>query len=259
MELFNIGFVPFRLIDVIDILVATAIMTQVLRLLRGSIAIRIIGVIAVVLILWKVTEVVGMTLLKTILDELFSTGTLAIIVLFSPEIRKFLLTLGRNTILDRLLRPGMRKGTDEMVRELVNGVKAVQKAHLGALIAVTRNDTLDEIKQTGDQIYARVTPRLIHSIFWKNSPLHDGAMIISDNRIEAAGCILPLTSSSNMPTNVGLRHRAAMGLAETTDALVIAVSEERAQISLAYEGQLFQNIDLITLEVNLIKLLRGEK
>lgn len=249
MELFNVGFLTVRLIDVIDISLVTYLFYKLYHLLKGSIALRIMFAIGVVFFVWKLVDLLDMVLLKTILDQVIGVGAIALIVIFAAEIRRFLVMLGRNSIIAKAWEQFFTKAeTQHSYEELVKGIEEIAKAGLGALIVVTGGDSLDRIKETGDPIGAEVSERLLYSIFLKDGPLHDGAVIIDHNRIAAARCILPLSHNSALPPELGLRHRAGLGLAEGTDALVIVVSEERGEVSLVKEGKFQRDVDVITLE-----------
>ena len=186
-----------------------------------------------------------MRLLGTILDKLAGVGLLTIIIIFQEEIRKFLFNLGghqRMRALKRFFTSSKQKDNDskelkQMIMPLVMASMNMSRQKVGALIVVERSSTLDDIAATGDKIDANINQRLIENIFFKNSPLHDGALIISDKRIKAAGCILPVSHDLSIPKELGLRHRAAKGISEETDALAIVVSEETGSISVASKGR----------------------
>ena len=255
MELFKLGFITVRLVDLIDISVVTFLFFKLYELLRGSLALRITIAIGFVFLMWKVVELLDMLLLKSILDEFLGVGALALIIIFSTEIRRFLLILGKNTILSRawqqLFAPTEAGAFD--YDDLIDAVEEIKKAELGALIVLTGQDHLESIRETGDLIGAPVSERVLYSFFLKDSPLHDGAVIIDNNVIAAARCVLPLSRSTKLPPELGLRHRAAVGVSEASDALVIIVSEERQEISLVKQGVIQRNVDLISLESGIRK------
>lgn len=249
MELFKIGFITVRLIDIIDISVVTFIFYRLYSLVKDSIALRIVFALALVFLFWKLVDLLDMVLLKSILDQIIGVGAIALIVIFSAEIRRFLVALGRNSFISRTWEQFFTKAeTQHSYEELVAGIEEIAKAGLGALIVVTGQDALDRIKETGDPIMAEVSERLLYSIFLKDGPLHDGAVVIHQNRIAAARCILPLSTKADLPPELGLRHRAGLGLSETCDALVIVISEERNEVSFVKEGHLQRDVDVITLE-----------
>ncbi len=249
MELFKIGFITVRLLDLIDISVVTFIFYRLYHLLRNSIALRIMFALTLVFVFWKLVDLLDMVLLKSILDQIIGVGAIALIVIFAAEIRRFLVVLGRNSFISRAWEQFFTKAeTQHSYEELVAGIEQIAKAGLGALIVITGQDGLERFKETGDPIGAEVSERLLYSIFLKDGPLHDGAVIIDHNKIAAARCILPLSANPDLPPELGLRHRSGLGLSEGTDALVIVISEERREVSIVKEGKLRRNVDVITLE-----------
>lgn len=254
MELFKIGFLSVRLIDIIDISVVTFLFYRLYELLRGSIAVRILFALLAVFLLWKFVDLLEMVLLKSILDQFLGVGAIALIVIFAAEIRRFLVLLGRNTILSRVWGQIFSNQVSTFpFHELVRAVEGLEQQGLGALIVVAGQENLDRFKETGDPIGAGVAERLFLSIFLKDSPLHDGAVIIDKGLVAAARCVLPLSTKPDLPPELGLRHRSALGMSEASDALVIIVSEERQEISIAKEGILQRDIDPISLEAALRK------
>ncbi len=239
-------FFEFGIKDFIDILLVATMIFYIYRLMRESRSLNVFGGILVFLVIWViVSQVLGMRLLGTILDKLVSVGVIALIVIFQDDIRKFLYNLGAHQRVKTLTRLFMPKhSTDKDMAELkksimpiVMATMSMAKGKVGALIVIERATPLDDIVATGDVIDANINQRLIENIFFKNSPLHDGAMIISRRRIRAAGCILPVSHSLDIPKELGLRHRAAMGISQESDAIAIVVSEETGSISVARNGQ----------------------
>lgn len=198
-----------------------------------------------------------MKLLGSIFDKLVSVGVLALIILFQDDIRRFLVTLGSHKQLGRFFRflTGNKQEKTEKadIMPIVLACMSMSKGKVGALIVIEKSVPLNDIIRTGEIINANVNQRLIENIFFKNSPLHDGAMIIRHKRIEAAGCILPVSHDLNIPKELGLRHRAAMGVSQETDALAIIVSEETGGISVAYKGQFHLRLTAEELERILTK------
>lgn len=193
-----------------------------------------------------------MEILTLILDKFMSVGIIAALIIFQQEIRKFLLILGKSADLQGLQLPTIfrRRGRSEIdfdIHDLLEAMKVMGSTHTGALIVLSREDELDAYCETGDLIDAAISKRLILSIFFKNSPLHDGAMIIVGGRIKAARCILPVTDNRNVPPNMGLRHRAAIGMSEVTDTLVLVVSEETGHASAIRNGKIFAALNLVEL------------
>lgn len=244
----------FGIKDFIDILCVALMLYYIYRLMRESRSINVfIGIMVFFLIWLFVSQVLEMRLLGSIMDKLVSVGVIAIIILFQEEIRKFLYNLGThrkvNSII-RLFSSGERKekGDMETIMPVVMACMSMGKNKVGALIVIERLTPLDEIIATGDIIDAAINQRLIENIFFKNSPLHDGAMVISKNRIRAAGCILPVSHNFDIPKELGLRHRAAMGISQDSDAIAIVVSEETGRISVALRGQFHLRLSAEQLE-----------
>ncbi len=235
------GFFEFGIKDVIDIVLVAFMLFYLYRLMRESRSLNVfIGIIVFVLIWLFVSQVLEMRLLGNIMDKLVSVGVIGLIVLFQEEIRKFLYNLGARrkvqNVLSFLHHEKKKSADKESIMPLVMACMNLSRNKVGALIVVQRSAPLDDIVETGEQIDARISQRLIENIFFKNSPLHDGAMVIADKRIKAAGCILPVSHNLDIPKELGLRHRAAMGISQESDALAIVVSEETGRISVAITG-----------------------
>lgn len=232
----------FAIIDAIDIFLVALMLYYTYRFMRDSKSLNVFIGILVFIIIWLfVSRVLEMRLLGDILDKLVGVGSLAILILFQDEIRKFLNNLGGQNRIKNFLKifssESKREKTDrEYVMPIVMACQNMSRARMGALIVIERNSNLDNIIMTGDTIDANINQRLIENIFFKNSPLHDGAMIISKQRIKAAGCILPVSHDLDIPRELGLRHRAAMGMSQESDAICIVVSEETGRISAAING-----------------------
>ena len=251
-------FINFGIKDLIDILLVAYLLYQTYRLMKDSGSINIFIGILVFIGSWViVSQVLEMRLLGSIFDKLVSVGVLALIVLFQDDIRKFLVTVGSHKRWRHLLRFLRNNQQDKVERAdimpIVMACMSMSKTKTGALIVVEKNLPLNEIIRSGDTIHADVNQRLIENIFFKNSPLHDGAMIIRHKQIVAAGCILPVSHDLNIPKELGLRHRAAMGVSQETDALAIIVSEETGGISVAYKGQFYLRLTAEELERILTK------
>ncbi|MEO0471534.1 MAG: diadenylate cyclase [Bacteroidota bacterium] len=251
MELFKIGIVTVRLVDIIDILVVSFLFYRLYDYLRSNLAIRVTSGILSIFLVWKVVDLLNFRLLTSILDAFLGLGAIAVVILFAPEIRQFLLSISKNTLVDRILQRvtqqvAVQNNSDFL--EIADAVRALRNRGEGALIVLRGGNPLREIETSGDPIDATVSARLITSIFQKESPLHDGAMIIFNNRITAVRCILPLSENPRLDPQLGLRHRAALGVSEFSDALVIVLSEERNEISLAKEGRLIRNVQFQEVE-----------
>ena len=251
-------FINFNIKDLIDILLVAYLLYQSYRLMKDSGSINIFIGILVFIGCWVlVSQVLGMRLLGSIFDKLVNVGVLALIVLFQDDIRKFLVTVGSHKRWKHLLRFLRNNQQDKIERAdimpIVMACMSMSKSKTGALMVVEKNLPLNEIIRSGETINADVNQRLIENIFFKNSPLHDGAMIIRHKQIIAAGCILPVSHDLNIPKELGLRHRAAMGVSQETDALAIIVSEETGGISVAYKGQFYLRLTAEELERILTK------
>ena len=232
----------FGIKDIIDIVLVALILYYLYRLMKESRSLNVfIGIMVFVLVWLFVSQVLEMRLLGSILDKLVNVGVIGLIVLFQEEIRKFLYSLGahhRVRALARMFSSGKKddKEDKETIMPIVMACMDMARNKVGALIVVERAIKLDDIVDTGDIIDANINQRLIENIFFKNSPLHDGAMVIADKRIKAAGCILPVSHSHNIPKELGLRHRAALGISQDSDAIAIVCSEETGRISVAIKG-----------------------
>lgn len=246
-------FIDFGVKDFIDILLVAFLLYYTYKLMKASGSINIfVGILVFILIWLVVSQVLEMRLLGSIFDKLVSVGVLALIILFQDEIRRFLVTLGSHKRASALVRflAGNKKEQMEKsdIMPIVMACISMSKQKIGALIVVEKNIPLDDIVRTGEVVDANINQRLIENIFFKNSPLHDRAMIISHKRIEAAGCILPVSHSLDIPKQLGLRHRAALGVSQATDAIAIIVSEETGGISVAHRGEFFLKLSAEELE-----------
>lgn len=237
-----LDFINFSIIDIIDILVVAFLLYQIYRVVRGTGALAIFAGIFVIYITWIVVRVLGMELLSSLLGQIIGIGALAIIVVFQQEIRRYLLMLGRRSGkggkgMWYKIFSGKNFDIDSVASdEIYEACVAMASQKVGALVVIERSTDIEVYMSTGDRINGIVSRRLIESIFFKNSPLHDGAMIISGGRIAAARCILPTSDNPNIPANLGLRHRAGVGLSENSDAMIIVVSEETGRISIVQNG-----------------------
>jgi diadenylate cyclase len=249
MELYIQAFIGLRLFDVIDILLVALLLFELYNLVKGTGAINIfIGIVAVI-ILWKLVNALEMSLLSEILGAFISVGFIALIVVFQPEIRQFLLLLGNpNTFMQEKRRRfffwRVATSNDESLNfdVIIKACQRMVATRTGALLIIAKSNELKLYANTGEQLDAGLSELLIETIFFKNSPLHDGAVIIVNNRISAARCILPVSESNKISTELGLRHRSAIGITERTDSLAIVVSEERGEISFSKEGSITLNI-----------------
>ena len=255
-------FFEFGIKDFFDILLVALMLYYIYRLMRESRSLNIfVGIMIFILIWLFVSQIFEMRLLGSILDKLISVGVIAIIVIFQEDIRKFLYDLGahqRVRTIVQFFTPKRDEKHDQAalkraIMPIVMACMSMSKGKVGALIVVQRHSPLNDIINTGDTINADINQRLIENIFFKNSPLHDGAMVISNRRILAAGCILPVSHDLDIPKSLGLRHRAALGISQESDALSIIVSEETGNISDAYGGKFQLRLSAEALETILTK------
>ena len=256
-------FIQVRLLDVIDILLVAMLFFTLYRLLKGTAAISIFVGIVAIFLLWQLVKVLQMELLTSILGAFVSVGFIALFIIFQPELRRFLFTIGAQTrnggLLPRLRSRRRGKKSISLDTDIVcQACGSMSLIKQGALIVITRENTLADIVVTGVGIDAMISKPLIENIFFKNSPLHDGAMILTDNKIVAARCILPVTNNNDIPGHYGLRHRAAIGISENNDCLVLVVSEETGDISLVENGTI-RTLKRISMKEDLDKALRGEE
>ena len=238
-------FFEFGVKDIIDILLVALMLYYLYRLMRESRSLNVFIGIMVFVVLWLfVSQILEMRLLGSILDKLVSVGVIAVIVIFQDDIRKFLYNLGAHQRMRAIAKLfSSSKSKDDktlksMIMPIVMASMNMSRGKVGALIVIERNLPLDDIVMTGDVIDANINQRLIENIFFKNSPLHDGAMVISKMRVRAAGCILPVSHDLSIPKELGLRHRAALGMSQESDAVAVIVSEETGSISVAMKGEL---------------------
>lgn len=236
----------FGIKDIIDILLVATVMYQLYRIVsKSGTGVIFNGVLAFIIIWILVSQVFQMRLMGAILDKFVNIGLFVLIIIFQDDIRRFLISLGSNRTFRffvRLFKKDSGELNDSVVTPLVLACMNLAKTYTGALIVIEQEIKLGNFEETGEIIEADISTRLIENIFFKNSPLHDGAMIIAGNKIKAAGCILPVSQNQDIPKAFGLRHRAALGISQETDAKVIVISEERGKISFANEGKLETNI-----------------
>lgn len=236
-------FFEFGIKDVIDILLVALMLYYLYRVMKESRSLNVfIGIMVFVLVWLFVSQVLEMRLLGSIMDKLVSVGVIGIIVLFQEEIRHFLYNLGARRQVQSVLRiffssKDEEKADKEAIMPIVMACMSMSKKYVGALLVIERGVPLKDIMDTGEEIDAKINQRLIENIFFKNSPLHDGAMVISNKRIMSAGCILPVSHNLDIPKELGLRHRAALGISQSSDAIAVIVSEETGRISVAIKGE----------------------
>ncbi len=248
--------------DIFDILLTAFLMFSVYRLLKRSGVVTVFyGILAFFMAWYVISKAFNMKLLGGILDGIINVGAFALIVLFQTEIKRFFSRIGSTKNwgllngLKSFFKPAEVKKSKNhyTIIQIVLACRNLSKTVTGALIVLQRSDDLDFYSQTGERIDAQISSRLLENIFFKNSPLHDGALIIDEGRLESAGCILPVSSNENIPKRLGLRHRSALGITEKTDAIAIVVSEETGHISWAMNGKLNLNVKPEELEQFLSK------
>lgn len=247
--------IDFGLKDVLDIFLVALLLYYVYRLMKESGTLNIFyGVMAFIVVWLIASEIFALKLVGSIMDKFMSIGLLILVILFQDQIKRFLVELGSHRRW-RFLRKLFKHNTEEvdvdrrtLTMPIVYACMSMSKSKTGALIVIQETMSLENYERTGDIIDANINQRLIENIFFKNSPLHDGAMIIAKHRIAAAGCILPVSHDTSVPRSLGLRHRSALGIAQATDALAIVVSEETGNISVAHRGQLYTKLSISELE-----------
>ena len=237
-------FFEFGIKDIIDIVLVALMLFYIYRLMKESRSLNVFMGILIFVVLWLVvSQVLEMKLLGSIMDKLVSVGVIALIILFQEDIRKFLYNLGAHQRVQTLRRlfTNNDKQNQEQIKQtimpIVMSCLNMSKKKVGALIVIQRATPLDDIVATGERLDASINQRLIENIFFKNSPLHDGAMVIAHDRIRAAGCILPVSHDLHIPKELGLRHRAALGITHESDCIAIVVSEETGSISVAIRSE----------------------
>lgn len=267
MPLAIFGFLGMSLVDALDILLVALIIFVVFRWIRGSAALNIFLAVIVIYAMVVVVDALGMNLMRALLGTFVDVGVVALIVIFQPEIRRFLYRIGSETklsgkgkaLLDKLLRKQVRPMDSAAVNEVAEACRTMSNEKTGALMVFPHANSLDFIIETGDRIDAAISRRLIMNLFFKNSPLHDGAMIIADDRIVAARCTLPITARTDIPARFGMRHKAAIGISEQTDADVIVVSEETGDVSFVRKGEVTHIGNMNELKLLLSAAFTGEE
>ncbi len=244
----TLDFLDLRIIDIVDIVLVALLLYYLYNLVKGTVAINILVGIIIIYAIFVVTQLLEMELLSKILGGFLGVGMFALVVVFQPEIRKFLLMVGSTNFNARrrfFKNFGKDTASNTNIEGIVAACKKMSSTNTGALIVLQRNNSLDFVKNSGDEMNLEVNQPIIESVFFKNSPLHDGAMIIEENRITATRVILPVSNDKKIPLRFGLRHRAAVGITEKTDAVCLVVSEENGQISYLKDGDfvLYENTD----------------
>lgn len=257
----NLSFIDISFVNIVDLFLVAILLYYVYKLVKGTVAINILIGIIIIYLIWKLTALFNMNIFSSLLGQFISVGVFALIVVFQQEIRKFLLMLGSNNLTNNKLyykyinifKPS-REISQMNIDEFLKACNKLIKSKTGALFVIERNNSLDFIKNTGDELYLEISSPIIESIFFKNSPLHDGAVIIDGNYITAARIILPVSENKNIDSSLGLRHRAAIGITEKTDSIAIVVSEEKSKLKFIKNGEIFDYKD----EKNLKTMIEAE-
>ncbi len=257
-------FLQFNFIDLLDVFIVAYLFYQFFLIIRGTTALSIFVVIVVVYFFWLLVRALNMQLLSSIIGNIMGVGVIAILVVFQQEVRRFLLMLvtkGKEDIKIIKFFNKFRKQEENNlpVNEIITACDFLRKKNMGALIILSNKDNLTSYFDAGQIIDSKVNALLLETIFFKNTPLHDGATFIIKDKIRAAACVLPLTERTDLPNYLGLRHRAAIGITEVTDTLAVVVSEERGQISISEYGKIFIGVELSTLKQKIEKRFQIQK
>jgi diadenylate cyclase len=256
MQSFDFSFLKFGVFDILDVVLVALIIYQLYNLIRGTIAANIfIGLITIYL-LYMVVNALHMQLLTGILKKFADVGIIAVIIVFQQEVRRFLLLVGKNASLQRnkawwkyfFGKADTEKNNYARIKPIIDACKTMKQTRTGALIVFAKYYDEQFYQNSCEVLEAKISKRMLETIFQKNSPLHDGAVVISENKIKSASCILPVTEKSDLPTQFGLRHRAGIGVTEANDATAIIVSEETGEISYAKQGRIKMDISFAELE-----------
>jgi uncharacterized protein (TIGR00159 family) len=250
MVLLDIFFLKFGWLDVVDILLVAILLYQLYHLVKGTPAVNIFIGILLFYLLYIMVRALDMQLFSSILGKFIDVGVIALLIVFQQELRRFLLFIGTTEFFNKGsfgkgwfdFKLDVRKTGGLDISAIVKACKNMSESKTGAILVITTNSELKFYANTGDQIEAKVSVRMIESIFYKNSPLHDGAIIIRGNKIVAARCVLPVTEDADFPAHLGMRHRAAVGITETSDALAVVVSEQTGEISFSKGGELINGL-----------------
>lgn len=256
MKGFDFDFLKITMTDVVDIIFVAVLIYYVYSLIKNTLAVNLLLGMFIILIFYYVVDALHMNLLSTIINKFMNVGIIALIIIFQPEIRRFLLLIGKNTFLQKnkawwgYLFGNKDIERDNMVRikPVIDACKSMKKSRTGALIVFVKFYDDQLFANSCEVIDSKISKRLLESIFQKNSPLHDGAVVIAENKIKSASCILPLTENDKLPPQFGLRHRAGIGISENTDAVAVIVSEETGEIAYAKQGRVRMNVSFGELE-----------
>lgn len=256
MQALDLGFLKFTIFDVLDVLLVAIMIYQIYNLIRGTIAANIFIGLSLIWVIYFIVKALEMRLLTGILGNFVNVGIIALIVVFQQEIRRFLLLVGKNASLQRnrawwkyfFGKNEIEKNNLARIKPIIDACKSMKQTRTGALIVFAKYYDEQFFQNSCEPIDSRISKRLLESIFQKNGPLHDGAVVIAENKIKSASCILPLTDNTDLPAQFGLRHRAGIGISEASDAVAVIVSEETGEISYAKQGRVKMNISFAELE-----------
>jgi len=245
------AFINITFFDILDILLVAFFLYKVYMLIKGSVAINIFVGIAIIYVLWVVVKAFKMQMISSILGQVIGVGAIALVIVFQQEVRRFLLLIGSKYFsqnykikFSRFFSLKFKAEPLLNIKSIAVAVDDMAKKKIGALIVITKKMSLDNYSHIGDELDANISSRILESIFSKESPLHDGAVIIINNKIKSARCILPVSDRIDLPPHYGTRHRAALGMTEATDSFIIVVSEETGSISYAVNGELIYDVDI---------------
>lgn len=243
MNFLDIGF-----FDILDIILIAFLITRFYKIIKGTSAYYIVLSIALIYVIWALSRLFNMTLLSSILGQVLGVGLIALIVVFQQEVRRFLMHIGNKYISKNFSKRLSTFDDNKYIDEIVSACQSMSDSYTGALIVLGKSNDLSYVLETGDAIEADIHRLMIESIFYKNAPLHDGAMIIFNNKIKAVRCVLPSTEMLGVPAYYGMRHKAAIGLTEKSDATVVVVSEQTGKISYVTGGKIHRGITAIQLK-----------
>ncbi len=251
-----IGFLEFGIKDFVEVFIIALVLFYLYRWIRGTFAIQAAVGLVFIIIINALVSAMGLTTINFILRRILDVGVLAVFIIFQPEIRKLLYNLGQNTNLDRLF---VSTGSEGIIEEVVDAARAMSHTKTGGLIVFARSSSLQDLVDVGVKLDARVNSELLQTIFNKHTPLHDGAVVIRNNRIVAASCYLPISQNPNISSVFGTRHRAAVGITETNNVLVLVISEESGRISIARNGSLTSGLTIQKLRSEMQESLGKQK
>ncbi|MDZ7716755.1 MAG: diadenylate cyclase CdaA [Balneolaceae bacterium] len=251
-----IGFLEFGIKDLVEVLIIATVLFYLYRWIRGTFAIQAAVGLVFIIIINAVVSALGLTTINFILRRILDVGVLAVFIIFQPEIRKLLYSLGQNTNLDRFF---VRSSSESTIDEVIDAARNMSHSKTGALIVFARTSSLQDLVDVGVKLDARVNSELLQTIFNRHTPLHDGAVVIRNSRIVAASCYLPISQNPNISSVFGTRHRAAVGISETNNVFVLVISEETGRISIARNGSLTSGLTIQKLRAEMEETFGGKK